>query len=302
VSLLRWKDLPSEVRSEVENRLGARIGATVDSTGDGPHDYSGTVHTAIGSAYVLAVEQGNQVGTEALQRELRVHRLLPAVAPRCIWTLRSLTWTVAGYESIVGHHPNLGPGSADLLSVLHMLIDLTETSGSYLHPGDESTYRRASHFESLSSRLSKESAWRTLMTSARALDPWDRRRATTFSEYELLLFDVLSGGLAAVHGNVSARSVLFSASGPRLTGWHDVAKAPPWVDPAVFAVQLVANGHSPSAADGWVAQVPAWKQASPDSIDAFAVSLLGRWILADRPAPLQTAARRYVAHRLDRRR
>ncbi|WP_146073837.1 hypothetical protein [Amycolatopsis sp. CA-126428] len=291
------------MRSKIEDRLGAKVSTTVDSTGDGPHDYSGTVHTAIGSAYVLAVEQGNQFGTEAIQRELRVRQLLPSMAPRCIWTLGSLTWTVAGYESIVGDHPKLGPGSADLLPVLDMLVDLSETGASYLHPGDENTYRRTSQFESLSPRLSKESAWRTLMTSsARVLDPWERRRATTFSEYELLLLEVMSGGMAAVHGNVSAQSILLSASGPRLTGWHDVAKAPSWVDPAVFAVQLVVNGHSPEAADSWVAQVPAWKQASPDSIDAFAVSLLGRWILANRPAPLRTAARQYVAHRLDRRR
>ncbi|WP_143268495.1 hypothetical protein [Amycolatopsis vastitatis] len=302
MSLLAWSDLPAELREGVEARLEAKISSTVDSMGHGPHDYSGTVFSAIGSAYVVAVDQANRVGVQALQRELRVNRFLRPIAPRCIWTFESMTWTVAGFESVIGERPNLGPGSADLVPVVRMLVDLTETGASYLRPGDESILRHAAQFESLASRLSRESAWRTLTTnSPRVLDPWDRRRASQFVEHELLLFDVLSGGLCAVHGNVSSSSVLLTASGPRLTGWHDVAKAPDWVDPAVFAVHLVADGHSPEDAEGWVAQVPAWKKASTDSIDAFAVSLLGRWLLAGRSVKLKTAVRQYVKYRLERR-
>lgn len=302
MSLLRWSDLPAELRQAVEAHVGAKVSSTVDSMGGGPHDYSGTVFTAIGSAYVVAVDNGNCVGVQALQRETRVNRYLQPIAPRCMWTFESMTWTVAGFEYVFGERPNLSPDSADLVSVVRMLVDLTDTGASYLRPGDESILRHAAQFESLASRLSQESAWRTLTTnSPRVLDPWDRRRASQFVEYELLLLEVLSGGLCAVHGNISESSVLLTASGPRLTGWHDVAKAPDWVDPAVFAVHLVANGHSPQDAEGWVAQVPAWKRASNDSIDAFAVSLLGRWLLAGRPAKLRTAARQYVAYRLERR-
>lgn len=301
MSLSRWKSLPSKLRLAVESRIGASVSSTVDTFGCAPYNYSGEVFTARGITHVVAVEHGNFLGLRALRREAFVSDFLSTLPPRYVWGFESLTWTVAGFEHVSGVRPDIRPGSPDLAVMVRVLTRLANVSGSYLRPGDEITFRRVAEFESLATRLAHESAWRTLVTSSpRVLDPWDRPRTKLFIDYELLLFDVLAGALCAAHTDISASSVLLTPSGPRLVGWHNVATAPKWVDPAVFAVHLVANGHSPEEADKLVSQVPAWQQASVDSLDAFAVSLLGRWVLADRSATLKNAARRYAAYRLAR--
>jgi hypothetical protein len=43
---------------------------------------------------------------------------------------------------------------------------------------------------------------------------------------------------------------------------------------AYLVVQLVAAGHSPESAESWAAGCPAWTEADPKTIDAFAAATL----------------------------
>jgi hypothetical protein len=76
------------------------------------------------------------------------------------------------------------------------------------------------------------------------------------------------------------------------------------LDPAILALQLVAAGHSAESADSWAAHCPAWTDADPHAIDAFAMAELRMFqnLVEHRPdeewlGAMVTAAREWLAHR-----
>ncbi|MFF7979781.1 hypothetical protein ACFZDK_11685 [Streptomyces sp. NPDC007901] len=47
-----------------------------------------------------------------------------------------------------------------------------------------------------------------------------------------------------------------------------------FIEPALLVLQLIAAGHTPDGAERWAQQVPAWRQAAPREVDAFAAANL----------------------------
>ncbi|MBB1153541.1 hypothetical protein [Amycolatopsis dendrobii] len=283
----RWDDLSWEVHDGVERQLGAKVEQVHDCPGTA--DFSGVVHTKHGAVFVKAVSQDEHSQTMARAEEQRLNKLLPDTAPRLLWFRQNMNWAITGYEYVPGRCARLRPGSGDVRTVVKLLADLAvpEVKGSSL-------------FESLGARWAKESSWRTLSTNhVHKLTAWDRENVAQSVDMELYVCDVLSAGTGIAHGDMSELNILVDRNGfPRIVGWTWAARSPAWVDAAIVAVRLVEAGYAPEEAESIVSAVPAWAEASATSLDAFAVALLGRWILKSRQPSLTDAARWYAQYRL----
>jgi hypothetical protein len=77
-----------------------------------------------------------------------------------------------------------------------------------------------------------------------------------------------------------------------------------WIDPACAALWLIAEGHTPAAAEAWAAGIPAWATASRPRIDAFTRTSRRLWeqIAHDDPQPwklrLHAATQAWAEHRM----
>ncbi|GAA4554232.1 hypothetical protein [Amycolatopsis samaneae] len=281
-----WEHLPAEVRRGIEERVGSSALQVQEQTGPTTTAFSGAIHAGLESVFVKVVSQDVQAESRARINEERLSGLLPRVAPRVLWRFYSFQWVVTGYEYVDGHPARLYPGSLDIEPVVNLLADMAA------HPPPGSV-----HFDTLAARWSRIAPWRTLGTgSPKVLDAWERRRIRDFIDLESFVFEVLNGGTATAHTAIDESNLLVSRHGLRLVGWTWACRAPSWVDSALLAIRLVEAGHTPEQAEAWVRRTPAWRNAAADSLDAFAVSMLGLWVLRGNPGA--GAARRYARYRL----
>lgn len=283
----RWDDLTLEVHDGVEQQLGAKVEKVHDCPGTA--DFSGVVHTRHGAVFVKAVNQDDHSQTMARAEEQRLNKLLPGTAPRLLWLKQNMNWAITGYEYVPGRYARLRPGSGDVRTVVKLLADLAVPE-----------VKDSLFFDSLAARWSIESPWRTLSSnSVHKLTAWDRENVAEAVDMELHVCDVLSAGTGIAHGDISEYNILVDRNGfPRIVGWTWAARSPAWVDAAIVVVRLVEAGYAPEEAERIVSAVPAWAEASATSLDAFAVALLGRWILNNRRLSLTDAARWYAQYRL----
>ncbi|MEV6705006.1 phosphotransferase [Micromonospora wenchangensis] len=85
--------------------------------------------------------------------------------------------------------------------------------------------------------------------------------------------------------------------------WSMPCRGAAWIDTALMIVRLVRAGHSPADSEEWADQIPAWKQAAPDAVDAFAAALADLWEQrrqespAPHRGPLAVAARSWASYR-----
>ena len=106
---------------------------------------------------------------------------------------------------------------------------------------------------------------------------WDR--FATDEDREHLAGDSLT--YSDIHGD----NVLLSGDRTWLVDWAWPTRGAAVITPSCLAVQLIAAKHSPESAEGWVSQLEGWKEATPESIAAFARADVGlyRWQVEARP-------------------
>jgi hypothetical protein len=80
--------------------------------------------------------------------------------------------------------------------------------------------------------------------------------------------EMLSGS-SLLHTDWNPGNVLVSERA-YVVDWAWPTKGAPWIDPACWAVWLIASGHSPSSAEYWAAKFPSWQEAPARSLDEFA--------------------------------
>ncbi|MFJ9951640.1 hypothetical protein [Kitasatospora sp. NPDC091207] len=103
-------------------------------------------------------------------------------------------------------------------------------------------------------------------------------------------------GDALLHTDLARENVLIRGGRTRLVGWASAMRGAVWIEPAIWVLRLIADGGQPAAyAEGWACGIPAWEEADPEVLDAFALAGVRRW--EDDPV-LGPAARRWHAHRL----
>ncbi|MFD0386279.1 protein kinase [Streptomyces stramineus] len=128
-------------------------------------------------------------------------------------------------------------------------------------------------------------------------DRWD---AYVSGEDELALLR----GDALLHTDINPDNLTVGGAGSWIIDWAWPTRGPAFIDPACFAVQLIAAGHSPESAESWSAGCTAWANADPKAIDVFAGAYLRmlRAIANRRPEGawlkgMEEAAQAWVEHR-----
>ncbi|MGH3857684.1 MAG: phosphotransferase family protein [Pseudonocardiaceae bacterium] len=197
------------------------------------------------------------------RREAQINPYVAPIAPRLLWQLERDGWTILAFEHLNGRHADLTPGSTDL-------------------PKLAETLRRLGQIRCPDLPLRRlEDRWAGLVND---------------SALHLLAGDSL------LHTDLNPYNILIGEQA-RIVDWAWPTLGAAWVDPACAALWLIAEGHTPPAAEAWAAQIPSWTAASRHGIDAFTAASCRLWeqIAHDDPQPwklrLHAAAQAWAEHR-----
>ncbi|MGW0212795.1 hypothetical protein ACWDXH_00200 [Micromonospora chokoriensis] len=262
-----WHELPESVRTEIERHTG-RVNSVATIPTGASCDVAVTLDTATGRVFCKG---GNADSPSAwlYRNEARVNPWLPEVAPRLLWTVERDGWLLLGFEHVAGRHPDLAPGSPDLplLAVL-----LSELSGQ-LTPCPPPAVRPFAD------------RWHSLIDPE--LVDGDTLLHTDMTPRNFLVSEQQAGSTARI----------------RLVDWSSPAHGAAWIDTAFLLLRLVRAGHTPSAAEAWAVQIPAYASAPEHAVTGFTEALvrlwLGKQLAAPAPhhGPLLDAAQRWAAYR-----
>ncbi|WP_431884906.1 phosphotransferase [Micromonospora wenchangensis] len=141
----------------------------------------------------------------------------------------------------------------------------------------------------------------TALTQGLTPCPPVRVQAAT-KRWEGLIAPELVDGETLLHTDVTPFNFLVDTR-VHVVDWSMPCRGAAWIDTALMIVRLVRAGHSPADSEEWADQIPAWKQAAPDAVDAFAAALADLWEQrrqespAPHRGPLAVAARSWASHR-----
>ncbi|MFI0895455.1 protein kinase [Streptomyces sp. NPDC020983] len=219
-----------------------------------------------GAFFVKAMRNRPGGRRDSLMRERDINPFVRDVAPELRWYAEDEAWCVLGFEPVEGRPSDIEPGSADL----GLIADLVSAVGALELPDV------ARH-------------WPETRCDAYVADAGD---AGWFRGDTLL------------HTDVNADNVLIGAQRAWLVDWSWPTRGAGFIDPACFVLQLVAAGHEPAEAEAWASRCPAWTEADPRAIDAFARAdvRMHEAFAACRPEAdwlraLAAGAREWAAHR-----
>lgn len=158
-------------------------------------------------------------------------------APELLWRFDAAGWRIVGFEFVEGRQADYTPGSPDLNLIAAAVEDL------------------ACRECPPSVKLRVEDRYRTL-----------DERAEMFA------------GEGLVHCDLSPDNVLITDDGSvRIVDWAFVSRGASWLEFGFMVPWLIRAGHTPEAAESWLAGFPLWKGADPRHIDLFASLLNQAW-------------------------
>lgn len=208
--------------------------------------------------------RSDRPGVAAQRREAEINPHVTPIAPRLLWQVDLDGWDILGFEHLDGRHANFAPGSADLPKIADTLTWLSRMDASELPL----------------KRL--EDRWAGLADdSALALLAGEHLLHTDLNPHNILIGDTA-----------------------RIVDWAWPTLGAGWIDPACAALWLIAEGHTPAAAERWARRVPSFAAASPRGIDAFTTVSRRLWkqIAHDVPQPwkrrLHAAAQAWAEHQM----
>ncbi|GGY17111.1 hypothetical protein [Streptomyces djakartensis] len=133
---IEWQNLPSAARIAVERHTGPAQAAEAP-----PHGVMSrlacTVSTSTGRAFVKGTRRDDPQAW-VYRHEANVTRIAPC-APKVLWEADAGGWLLYGYEYVHGRHPDLTPGSRDLVQLVRTLSVLTEA------PWPETLHKKPLH-------------------------------------------------------------------------------------------------------------------------------------------------------------
>lgn len=233
----------------------------------GGSDLTALAETEERTVFVKAMRDRGRAGgrRDSLLREIAVAPHLGGVAPRLLWSeTGGREWVVAAWEAVPGRAVDLRPGSADLPVVADVLRRVGE-----------------------------------LPLPETAAD-WPERRWDRFAAGQEHQF----AGAALLYTDWHPANFVLGNGRSWLVDWSWPMRGAAFISPALLVVELVAAGHSPTAAEALVAGCPAWVEAPAAAVEAFAAAharMCGT-AAARRPeqgwlAGVADAAERWAAHR-----
>lgn len=89
-------------------------------------DVAAILGTSTGRFFCKGVASDNPMGWMH-RNEARINAYLPPPMPRLLWQVERNGWLLLGFEYVAGRHPDLSPGSSDLLSVAAALSTMATT-------------------------------------------------------------------------------------------------------------------------------------------------------------------------------
>ncbi|MGH3974571.1 MAG: hypothetical protein ACRDS9_14765 [Pseudonocardiaceae bacterium] len=198
------------------------------------------------------------------RREAEINPYVAPIAPRLLWQVNTDGWSVLVFEYLDGRHANLSPESSDL-------------------PKLADTLRRLGQIRRPNLPLKRlEDRWAGLAND---------------SALQLLAGDNL------LHTDLNPHNILIDDTA-HIVDWAWPTIGAAWIDPACAALWLIAEGHTPAAAETWAAQIPSWAVASHHALDAFTTTSCRLWkqIARDDPQPwkqrVHAAAQAGAEHRM----
>lgn len=273
-----WGELPIPVRESVQAALGsAVIDAQAQTSGFSP-----------GLAVRAKLSDGRAVFLKGVATDHPVHGMYADEAainrslsgqvpvPRMLESWEAGGWLLMAFEDIDGGHPDLSPGSADLVAVIRLLDQLPKTVSPSPIP-DAPTV--ASVLEG------GFHGWRALVDQQAELDPWSARHIEQLAAIER---DWLgeSAGDCLLHVDLRADNMLMRDGDALAIDWAYLHQGAAWIDPAFLVPQLIRAGHTPARAEALIAGLTSWTAASSDAITSFAAAQAGYWERSSRlPAP-----------------
>ncbi len=198
------------------------------------------------------------------RREAEINPYVAPIAPRLLCQVDLDGWNILAFEHLEGRHAHLAPDSPDLPKVADTLTRLGRI------PAPELPLRRL------------EDRWAGLA---------DDSTLTLLTGEQLL------------HTDLNPHNILIGGHA-RVVDWAWPTLGAAWIDPACAALWLIAEGHTPQAAESWAQQIPSFSAASRSGIDAFTTLSRRLWeqIAHDDPQPwklrLHAAAQAWAEHRI----
>ncbi|MGW8387162.1 protein kinase [Streptomyces albidoflavus] len=233
-------------------------------------DLTAIAETEAGAVFVKAMRDRGRAGgrRDSLLREIAVAPHLGGLAPALLWGEAGSGWVVGGWAAAEGRPVDLRPGSADL----PVVVDVVRRVGELPLP--------------------------------EVAEDWPEQRWDRFvapGEEELF------AGRALLYTDWHPQNFVLGPAGCWLVDWSWPTRGAAFISPALLVVELVAAGHRPAAAQGLLADCPAWSGAPAAAVDAFAAAhaLMCRAAADRRPqqpwlAAVADAAECWAAHRAQR--
>jgi hypothetical protein len=265
VATHRLTEMPADVLKMIESVAGPVHDVEMVSAGYNS-EIAARVHLDNGTLFVKGLRQDHpRVWTQ--QREADINPFTSGLAPELRWQIRKGGWDLLGFEDLGGRHADYSPGSSDGELVLQSMWCLVSAP-----------LPTTVGLKSMSQRM-----------SAHVTDPAD----VQFFEGGTLL-----------HTDWKPDNVLIADGHARLVDWAWASRGAAWIDPALWAIWLIASGHSAEDANSLAGQHPAWDITPVKYIDAFAQAQERLWesiARVDRPDEwthkLHVAAQTWVQYR-----
>lgn len=197
-------------------------------------------------------------------REAALAAHVTDTGPVLRWQIEAGGWNLLGFEHLTGHPADLGPGSTDLAALAATLIQLGQVRDPEV-----------------------------------PLARIERRWAGQADEHDLALL----AGDRLLHTDLNPHNILITLAGARIVDWAWPTLGAAFIDPACAALWLIAEGHTPAAAETWASTIPVWRDAPAAGVDIFTAVNARLWeqIARDDPQPwkqrLHQAALTWHEHR-----
>jgi hypothetical protein len=170
----------------------------------------------------------------SIRREQFINRFVRPLSPALGWVAQDESWIVLGFEAVEAREADFLPGCADLPAVAELLDRICAL------PFPEAIRE-----------------W----TETR----WDRFAADP-ADVELFRGDAL------LHTDINPSNLLIGERDNWVVDWAWPTRGAAFIDPHMLVIQLISAGHTPESAERWVSDCPAWRNADPRALDAFAAA------------------------------